>query len=74
MEALQLILPKVMSAKYDQHILDYINFNEEQIEWFEDNMRQLDIHMQSERDEWIRLYIKNFPANLEKVAHYTHID
>lgn len=63
-----------MSAKYDQHIIDYINFNEEQVQWFEDNMRQLDIHMQSERAEWIRLYIKDFPVELDEVAHLAHID
>jgi hypothetical protein len=63
-----------MSAKYDQHITDYINFNEEQVQWFEDNQRQLDIHMQSERAEWIRLYVKNFPVELDLVPSLKHYD
>lgn len=66
MEQQQLILPKVMSANtnnQDQHIIDYIQFNAEQINYFDECERLNAIHHKI----WIIEYLKNFPVELDYI-------
>jgi hypothetical protein len=45
---------------YDQHILDYITFNEEQIEWYDNLQKARKINY----DEYIENYINSFPIRI----------
>lgn len=68
MEQLQLTLPKVMSAKtkdivYDQHIVDYIEFNDELMRWHDENERLRQIRLE-ENKQWVIKYVREFPLPL----------
>ncbi len=67
MEQLQLTLPKVMSAKtnnnQDQHIVDYIEFNDELMRWHDDNERLRQIRLE-ENKQWVIKYVREFPVPL----------
>lgn len=46
---------------YDQHVVDYIAFNNEQNEWFDEVEKKQMI----DNTEWIMDYLKDFPIELE---------
>jgi len=45
---------------YDKHILDYIQFNEEQHRWYE----EIQAERAARKKQWIEDYVKNFPFEL----------
>lgn len=47
--------------EYNQHIKDYIQFNAEQMEWFDD----MDKRQMLETSKWIADYLSDFPIELE---------
>jgi len=49
------------TKQYDKHVLDYIEFNEEQIKWFEEVERYNAI----KNAEWVEQYLKDFPFELK---------
>jgi hypothetical protein len=44
----------------DQHIVDYMQFNSEQMKWFDDLDKQRII----EHAEWLEEYLKDFPLKI----------
>ncbi len=51
---------KEIKDSYDQHVLDYVQFNTEQIEWFEEMEKKRAI----EHSEWLEQYLKDFPLKI----------
>jgi hypothetical protein len=51
---------KEIKDRYDQHVLDYVQFNTEQIEWFEEVEKKRII----EHSEWLEQYLKDFPLKI----------
>lgn len=56
-----------MSAKtnnnQDQHILDYIEFNNELMQWHDENERLRQIRLE-ENKQWVIKYVREFPVPL----------
>jgi hypothetical protein len=49
------------TKQYDKHVLDYIEFNEEQVKWFE----EVDRHNRIRHEEWLAEYIKDLPFEVK---------
>lgn len=45
---------------YDQHVIDYIQFNTEQMNWFDEMDRKREI----EHAIWLEEYLKDFPLKI----------
>ena len=49
-----------MNDKYDKHIIDYINFNDEQMAWYDEHQQR-----QAQHAMWLEEFVKDLPFEVK---------